>query len=126
MFKNHKADLKILRTDSKSDIKVLSVNSKLEPRTHLPRVIGFQLDGGQRSQACSKAHPFLLDQSDAVQYDAVRQNQSHECPAHGDQDYQTTIHTKDQGSVLWVKKRGQRQRSAIYNSESNATQEERC
>lgn len=82
--------------------------SSVEPPTHLPGVIGFQLDGGQCGQAGSKAHPFALDEGDAVEDDAVRQNQSHEGPAHRDQDCQTTVHTKDQGSVLWVK-RGQRQ-----------------
>lgn len=80
----------------------------LEPPAHLPGVIGLQLDGGQRGQTAHKAQPFHLDQGDAVEYDAVRQNQSHEGPAHRDQDCQTTVHGKDQGSVLWVK-RGQRQ-----------------
>ncbi|PWA25135.1 hypothetical protein CCH79_00005099, partial [Gambusia affinis] len=59
---------------------------KRKPPTHLPGVIRLQLDGGQRAQTCSKAHPLLLDQGDAVQYDAVGHNQSHEGPAHGDQD----------------------------------------
>lgn len=75
----------------------------LQPPTHLPGVIGFQLDGGQCGQASGKAHPFPLGQSNTVEYDAVRQNQSHEGPAHCDQDCQTTVHTKDQGSVLWGK-----------------------
>lgn len=39
---------------------------------HLPGVIGLQLDGGQRAQACSEAQPLLLDQSNAVEDDAVR------------------------------------------------------
>lgn len=69
---------------------------------HLPGVIGLQLDRGQRNQTCSEAHPFLLNQGDAVEYDGVRQNQSHEAPTHRDQDRQTTVHTEDQGSVLWL------------------------
>lgn len=80
----------------------------MDPPTHLPGVIGFQLDGSQCGQAGRKAHPPALHEGDAVEYDAVRQNQSHEGPAHRDQDCQTTIQTKDQGSVLWVK-RSQRQ-----------------
>lgn len=95
-----------------------------EPPTHLPGVIGLQLDGGQRGQTGCKAHPFALDEGDAVEYDAVRQNQSHEGPAHRDQDCQTTVHTKDQGSVLWVK-RDQRQCDVmtgfLYNSKCTAT-----
>lgn len=81
--------------------------------THLPRIIWLQLDGGQRGKTSREAHPLVLDECDAVEYDAVRQNQSHEGPAHRDQDCQTTIHTKDQGSVLWVK-RGQRQGDAKH------------
>lgn len=75
-----------------------------EPPTHLPGVIRLQLDGGQRAQARSEAQPPLLDQSDAVEDDAVRQNQSHKGPAHRDQNCQTTIYCKDQGSVLWGKR----------------------
>lgn len=96
----------------------------LETPTHLPGVIGLQLEGGQRGKAGHKAQPFHLYQGDAVEYDAVRQNQSHEGPAHRDQDCQTTVDTKDQGSVLWVK-RGQRQcdimTGLLYYSWLNAT-----
>lgn len=79
---------------------------------HLPGVIGLQLDGGQRAQACSKAHPLLLDQSNAVEDDAVRQNQSYEGPAHGDQNCQAPVQCKDQGSVLLVR-RGQCQSDGL-------------
>ncbi len=76
----------------------------MDTTSHLPGVIGLQLDGGQRGQTGRKAHPLALGQGDAVEDDAVRQNQSREGPAHRDQDCQTAIHTKDQGSVLWVKR----------------------
>lgn len=101
-----------------------TVHLNLAPLTHLPGVIRLQLDGGQCGQAGYKAHPFALDKGDTVEYDAVRQNQSHEGPAHRDQDCQTTVHTKDQGSVLWVK-RDQRQcdvmEGFLYYSEFIAT-----
>lgn len=68
--------------------------------SHLPRVIRLQLDGSQRSQTCYEGDELALDQGDAVEQDAVGQDQSHEGPAHGDQDGQSAVHTKDQGSVL--------------------------
>lgn len=69
---------------------------------HLPGVIRLQLDGGQRGKSGRKAHQLALDRGDAVENDAVGQNQSHESPAHRDQNGQTTVQTKDEGSVLWV------------------------
>lgn len=93
----------------------------MDPPTHLPRVIGLQLDGSQRGQAGCKAHPPALDEGNAVEYDAVRQNQSQEGPAHRDQDCQTTVQTKDQGSVLWVK-RSQHQCECVMTGFFNAIQ----
>ena len=50
------------------------------------------------------------------------QNQSGESPAHRDQNGQTTIQTKDEGSVLWVEAgvRGAEQRSGFYAAVKDA------
>lgn len=120
---HYRTDLKILllvfKQDHKTEISfsfpelILYQATELSPSTHLPGVIGLQLDGGQCGQTGRKAHPLALDHSNAVEYDAVGQNQSHEGPAHCDQDCQTTVYTKDQGSVLWGQ-RGQRQCDRIF------------
>lgn len=72
--------------------------------THLPGVIRLQLDGGQRDKTGCQAHPLTLDHADAVEDEAVRQNQSHEGPAHGDQDCQAAVQPEDQGPALWVQR----------------------
>lgn len=72
--------------------------------THLPGVIRLQLDGGQRGETRCEAHPLTLEPADAVEDEAVRQNQSHEGPAHGDQNCQTAVQPEDQGPALWVQR----------------------
>lgn len=73
--------------------------------SHLPGVIRLQLDGGQRGQSGRKAQQLALHRGDAVENDAVGQNQSREGPAHRDQNGQTAIQAKDEGPVLWVEAR---------------------
>lgn len=72
--------------------------------THLPGVIRLQLDGGQRGKTRCEAHQLTLEPADAVEDEAVRQNQSHEGPAHCDQDCQTAVQPEDQGPALWVQR----------------------
>lgn len=80
----------------------LSPPPDLQQPPHLPGVIRLQLDGGQGGKSGRKAHQLALHRGDAVENDAVGQNQSHERPAHRDQNGQTAVQPKDEGSVLWV------------------------
>lgn len=68
---------------------------------YLPGHKGLAFEGGEGAEACDQAKPADLHQGDAVEEDAVRQDEGDVGPAHTGPHSQEPVHQVHQGPVLW-------------------------
>lgn len=72
---------------------------------HLPGHKGLAFECGEGAEACDEAKPADFHQGDAVEEDAVRQDEGDVGPAHTGPHSQEPVHQVDQRPVLWEQQR---------------------
>lgn len=72
---------------------------------YLPGHKGLAFECGEGAEACDEAQPADFHQGDAVEEDAVRQDEGDVGPAHAGPHSQEPVHQVHQRPVLWEKQR---------------------